>query len=913
MKKTLFLLFAVLLTLNAHAGLKKTYQWNMAGEDYDARRTEVLSNKGYTVDDLTLYGVGTDFGNASQNGLLMYGYLKGGDTEKINERYLKITLPKGSKDSLHWTLRTGANAKREWYLYYKVMDAGTAVTESLLNDAINYYTLNSTTAYVCDTLPGISFDFTDATKDKDVYFFFQGFDGSTMKSNAMGWRKLDLVMLSTQPDTITKMAQVKLSGIYYPANTDTLYISTGKSAAKLIGIPTSEYATVDTITVDCPAVGECVTKTLTVRAENGATRDYTYVLRAANFKKSVFDMTAVASLTDFTTPFIAGTKDTVINGVSFAFKSLTTGSSAHGSNFNGSGYYMRNIGTKYGQNAILVTIPANAMGYMQLEAQAGTAAKSLTYYAFANPANNDTVTALLDKRTNENVMKVGKLAVAEKNVAVEFDPYTYDYRQADAQHIYFFHNQTGCRYRTLTITRFEFTDANTELKSVRLNGVTYAADAPILYTNISNEEATLSGTAVSNQSTVESVNFTVPALGETTSVTLTVKAASGDTQDYQFTIMGAAVRTATFDYILEDQSDLRTSILAGNDYVSEGLTMKYMQGNDAAHKKANFGDNTGLLIREVSATYVDCGLRITVPKNSKGVIYLKMRPGAANTEYVMYALPKDNGTAAPTGWASQKDAALILGSFTGASTSDVKAFTSPVIDFSTKDADQDLYLFQTSGKAVRWQTVKYITFITEEPETETYERTVSNEFNTICLPYAFNSVENVSGVFVPAYQENNLLYCDEVDMEDVKAGYGYIYQSSKGATSKFTYTPWGWPLTEGVKANYMIGWLADNKQMDAAFLAAYPSIALIADNQVTTAAEGSTIKTNRAMIDLNNIPTEPTPAPVRGRRIALGSNVVTGLANPVNRNNQSIQKKMINGELVIIKDGRMFNAIGQEK
>lgn len=188
--------------------------------------------------------------------------------------------------------------------------------------------------------------------------------------------------------------------------------------------------------------------------------------------------------------------------------------------------------------------------------------------------------------------------------------------------------------------------------------------------------------------------------------------------------------------------------------------------------------------------------------------------------------------------------------------------------------------------------------------------TIGN-FGTICLSRKILGMTGTDGLYVPAYKDNNILYCDEVPLDSVKAGRGYIFKAA-ATTATFTINPEE-AETDPVEENYMYGWLADDQVLS--YLDLYydfDGYALLAGNQIITPSAGSTIKQNRAFINLADVPTEPTQAPERGRRISFGTNTTTGVVD-VNASRMSdVHKFVNNGQLIIIRNGVKFNAMGQE-
>jgi len=200
------------------------------------------------------------------------------------------------------------------------------------------------------------------------------------------------------------------------------------------------------------------------------------------------------------------------------------------------------------------------------------------------------------------------------------------------------------------------------------------------------------------------------------------------------------------------------------------------------------------------------------------------------------------------------------------------------------------------------------------PDPETYERDVTaGNFGTICLSRKFTEMTGVDGLYIPAYKDNNILYCDEVALEDVVAGNGYIFKAN---AAKVTFT---YDLNDSEEsaslANNMRGWLAtkDTTTLDEYDVTTtFAGYALLAGNQIVSPQAGSKILKNRAMIYLQGVDTNPTPAPERGRRISFGTNTATGMVDINATRMSDVHKFVNNGQLIIIRNGVKFNAMGQE-
>ncbi len=191
---------------------------------------------------------------------------------------------------------------------------------------------------------------------------------------------------------------------------------------------------------------------------------------------------------------------------------------------------------------------------------------------------------------------------------------------------------------------------------------------------------------------------------------------------------------------------------------------------------------------------------------------------------------------------------------------------------------------------------------------ETYTREVtSGNYGTICLDKQFIAMEGVEGLYVPSYKDASKLYCAKVKLSDVVAGGAYIF---KADSAVIVLTLEGEAVAAAVDNDHMIGWLAADSVLSVNFVNDHAGYALLASNQIVSPLTGSTIKKNRAFIDLANVSTNPPSA--AGRYIALGINEATGLENAEFKIQNAECKMLVNGQLIIIRDGVKYNAMGQK-
>ena len=181
-----------------------------------------------------------------------------------------------------------------------------------------------------------------------------------------------------------------------------------------------------------------------------------------------------------------------------------------------------------------------------------------------------------------------------------------------------------------------------------------------------------------------------------------------------------------------------------------------------------------------------------------------------------------------------------------------------------------------------------------------YVRNVTNKYGTICLPYASASTTGATFYRV-AGKETGKVYLESVDA--LEAGVPYIFEKSANQI-KVVYT--GEKETTASSANGLIGNFTDETVVPAGNYILY--------NNAFIPADGTTNKVNayRAYLDLSAI-FGGAPTQMPGRRYigmgVQGENEATGFENITAPADKAV-KAIVNGQLVIIRDGEMYNAQG---
>lgn len=183
-----------------------------------------------------------------------------------------------------------------------------------------------------------------------------------------------------------------------------------------------------------------------------------------------------------------------------------------------------------------------------------------------------------------------------------------------------------------------------------------------------------------------------------------------------------------------------------------------------------------------------------------------------------------------------------------------------------------------------------------------YARNVTNKYGTICLPYASASTTGATFYRV-AGKETGKVYLESVNA--LEAGVPYIFEKS-ASQIKVVYT--GDKETTAGSANGLIGNFTDETVVPTGNYILYSNKFIPAD--------GTTNKVNayRAYLNLSAVQ-GGAPNQMPGRRYigmdVQGENEATGFENIVAPEGQTI-KAIVNGQLVIIRGGEMYNVQGQK-
>lgn len=188
-----------------------------------------------------------------------------------------------------------------------------------------------------------------------------------------------------------------------------------------------------------------------------------------------------------------------------------------------------------------------------------------------------------------------------------------------------------------------------------------------------------------------------------------------------------------------------------------------------------------------------------------------------------------------------------------------------------------------------------------------YLRDVTNTWGTICLPHASTSFSGAKFYEVSSLDPTKGLWLDEIEAgAQLVAGKPYVFEAT-ASTIKVTYTDKAVAtLVEG--ANGLTGTFTDIAAAeDGVLVGNY----IIGGNKVHVATAQNDLPANRAYIDAALVPNKVQAKIPGRRRVCMGENATTGLDQIVAPEGQAV-KAIVNGQLIIIRDGVKYNVQGQK-
>lgn len=201
-----------------------------------------------------------------------------------------------------------------------------------------------------------------------------------------------------------------------------------------------------------------------------------------------------------------------------------------------------------------------------------------------------------------------------------------------------------------------------------------------------------------------------------------------------------------------------------------------------------------------------------------------------------------------------------------------------------------------------------------------YERETSvGMIGTICLPYDIvaDSLALAEAEFFEIDYRNNTTTTSVTEVEGtevtaLEGGKAYVFI----ATGTLLHV--GWKAESVAKDLVITGAMVGNLSATPVYPATLYAAGVVEPYVVTNTGEfrpcgdGAYVPMNRAYLNMASVPTTKSVAPGAPRRIVLspsGANITTGM-DKVEVKGMTATKAIINGQLVIMKDNKMFNAQG---
>ena len=192
-----------------------------------------------------------------------------------------------------------------------------------------------------------------------------------------------------------------------------------------------------------------------------------------------------------------------------------------------------------------------------------------------------------------------------------------------------------------------------------------------------------------------------------------------------------------------------------------------------------------------------------------------------------------------------------------------------------------------------------------------YSRTVTpGDFGTICLPYGSSNYSGAEFYEVAWLRENAGLYLDEIEVGTaLEAGKPYIFKATE---NELVVVYEGDAKDKPVEGkNGLTGTFSDIAVDNTILEGNY----IIAENQIWICGTGCWLNANRAYIMKSGLPTTEQALIPGRRRVCMGENAATGVDNLMESGVISAEqatKLLINGQLIIIRNGEKYNVQGQK-
>lgn len=216
---------------------------------------------------------------------------------------------------------------------------------------------------------------------------------------------------------------------------------------------------------------------------------------------------------------------------------------------------------------------------------------------------------------------------------------------------------------------------------------------------------------------------------------------------------------------------------------------------------------------------------------------------------------------------------------------------------------------------IPWTVIRGINADGEEGYVAGDHKLAAGEIGTFVTPWTLDQLRG--GVAFNLEYRNNSDAEKVTEVTLVQAQYPlqayqpYVFIASGEALEAITsdeYPIYG--VNGGLTANFngLIGYCPEDESKYTIPYAPYENCGIVG-NKIVWAGEGAMIKDGTAYINMTDVSPVSSPAP--GRRVKVGSSKVTTAIETVVTEAPAISKQIVNGQLLIVKDGVRYNAQGQ--
>lgn len=216
---------------------------------------------------------------------------------------------------------------------------------------------------------------------------------------------------------------------------------------------------------------------------------------------------------------------------------------------------------------------------------------------------------------------------------------------------------------------------------------------------------------------------------------------------------------------------------------------------------------------------------------------------------------------------------------------------------------------------IPWTVIRGINADGEEGYVAGDHKLAAGEIGTFVTPWALDQLRG--GVAFNLEYRNNSVAEEVTEVTLVQAQYPlhayqpYVFIASGEALEAILSEETAiYGVDGGLTANFngLIGYCPEDESLYTIPYAEYVNCGIVG-NKIVWAGNNAKIKDGTAYINMTDVSTVSSSAP--GRRVKVGSGKVTTAIETVVTEAPAISKQIVNGQLLIVKDGVRYNAQGQ--